>query len=50
MPIAAVYLDDRAILGKNKVWSAGQGFVVKPEPEAKSVQTAPDYQLRFGVF
>ncbi len=49
MPVTALHLNDSPVLWKDQVWPAGQSFIVKPEPEAKSVQAAPDNQLRFGV-
>jgi hypothetical protein len=49
MPVTALHLNDSAVLWKDQVRSAGQSFIVKPEPETKSMQAAPDNQLRFGV-
>lgn len=46
VPEAAVDKDDRAVLGEDDVWFAGQPLVIHPVPEPKSPECLTQLQLR----
>lgn len=50
VPETAMYEQDSLSAGENQVGRPGELPDVTPEPEAETMRSTPDQQLRFGSF